>query len=703
VIRRKPSDSFAPPPPPAPPSPTFALWAPISPVKSATLAPPPTFTRSADLIIPTDVVTHPVAKCRWCGNQFRQIEDGAHWICLSEACATRQLEAAVSHPHPTNFAGQRLYVPLPLQVDIEEHPARHLLVAGAAGISKALDVDTLIPTPIGLVRMGDLEIGGEVFDEHGNECHITDATPEHVDPTGCYRVIFDDHSEIVAGGTHEWLTLNASERELAWRPSSRRRAGGSIKTTLQILATLRIGSRSNHAIPITTRPWDTGRKRLPIPPYTLGAWLANGTGVTGVITTPDAPVIAAIESEGFACHRFPSAKYGWRVDGLTSQLAEYGLIANKHVPEAYFVAAPAQRLKLLQGLMDGDGHVSPKQGLAVFTNMSRPLAAAVDRLAASLGAKPFRTTSRAVLNGVDHGEAQHVYWTSTLQAFAMPRKVAHLPTRLRGTQQFRYIKSIERVPDRPLRCISVDSPSRLFLAGERGIPTHNSYCARWGLYKRCREVEGFRALLIRSTYPEVERGHLQFMTREAQLLGDARYVGYQTREMRFSNGSIIFAGSCDDDRALSRHLGFEADRIVIDEAVSLAPKSLNELIPRARGSQPARAAMARLGLKPSTACITNPGGRSMLYLIDHYIRRQPDREEYPTYQADNYDYITGTLEDNPFLAPDYEKTELSGLSSARYKQLRYGDWTSVAGQYFSEFCEELHITDDPNRAVPVGR
>ena len=92
----------------------------------------------------------------------------------------------------------------------------------------------------------------------------------------------------------------------------------------------------------------------------------------------------------------------------------------------------------------------------------------------------------------------------------------------------------------------------------------------------------------------------------------------------------------------------------------------------------------------------------MLYLIDHYIRREPDPQEYPAYQADNYGYITATLEDNPYLSPDYEKTELSGLSAARYRQLRYGDWTSIAGQYFTEFSEQIHITEDPYRLVPVS-
>src|SRR6188768_327994 len=252
----------------------------------------------------------------------------------------------------------------------------------------------------------------------------------------------------------------------------------------------------------------------------------------------------------------------------------------------------------------------------------------------------------------------------------------------------------------PLQVDIDESPVRhLLVAGAAG--TAKSTSARWGLYKRCRDVDGYRALILRATFPELEKNHLQFMTRESQLLGDARYVGFQAREMRFSNGAVIYGGSCDDERALSRHIGAEWDEIQLDEAVTFMPKALNEIVPRARGSEPARVAMEALGLTPRSRCVSNPGGRAMLYLIDHYIRRAPDPEEYPTYQAENYGYIGAMLEDNPFLSPTYEKTELSGLSRARYKQLRFGDWTAFAGLFFDQLDESIHVTTDPYRGVSL--
>ena len=53
----------------------------------------------------------------------------------------------------------------------------HVLIAGATGAGKALALDTPIPTPDGWTTMGEIQVGGEVFDEHGHACKVIAATP----------------------------------------------------------------------------------------------------------------------------------------------------------------------------------------------------------------------------------------------------------------------------------------------------------------------------------------------------------------------------------------------------------------------------------------------------------------------------------------------------------------------------------------------
>ncbi len=81
----------------------------------------------------------------------------------------------------------------------------HKRVAIASGhkVSKALAIDTPIPTPNGWSTMGELRIGDEVFDEHGHACRIVDATPVMYGHR-CFDVEFSDTSIITADEGHLW-------------------------------------------------------------------------------------------------------------------------------------------------------------------------------------------------------------------------------------------------------------------------------------------------------------------------------------------------------------------------------------------------------------------------------------------------------------------------------------------------------------------
>ena len=93
----------------------------------------------------------------------------------------------------------------------------HVLIAGATGAGKALALDTPIPTPDGWTTMGEIQVGGEVFDEHGHACKVIAATPVmHGRP--CYEVEFSDGTVIVADAEHLWRTATAAGRQQRGRP-----------------------------------------------------------------------------------------------------------------------------------------------------------------------------------------------------------------------------------------------------------------------------------------------------------------------------------------------------------------------------------------------------------------------------------------------------------------------------------------------------
>lgn len=350
--------------------------------------------------------------------------------------------------------------------------------------NSALDVDTLIPTPGGFVRNGDLKDGDKVFGEDGKVYDVVKAHPIYVGES--YEITFDDGSTVVADGKHRWRTFDADERMAAlnavrpsvkgkWSLRRKHSREGSIRTTREIADTLldRRG-RSNHATPVAV-PFEAPMAKLPIDPYVLGAWLGDGASAGAMIacSDEDGPAMAReFAKAGYDLRKLKSP-FTWYPKGLRKQLRLAGLLGEKRIPREYLWASAKQRLALLQGLMDTDG-CATVDGKQFFSNRNRNLIDGVFHLAASLGAKPRileMTTGRCVdqKTGKVYEGGRPIWvvrWTSPLDAFRLERKRARLKkTTTANKRKYRYIVSVERVSDRPVRCITVSNPSELYQFG----------------------------------------------------------------------------------------------------------------------------------------------------------------------------------------------------------------------------------------------
>lgn len=373
-----------------------------------------------------------------------------------------------------------------------------------------LPLDTPIPTPTGWTTIGELRSGDTIFDERGEPCSVVAVHPIDQSPVS-FRITFDDKTTIGACSDHLWLTYDASElkaltrRNDEWRDarkekresragekkseafraaiiarnkarskSSRQSAAtGTIRTTQQIADTLLTPrGRRNHAIPVSL-PLNTATRDLPVDPYVLGAWLGDGNSRHASITCHDPEILDHIEATGYRIS--PRAEVGaFGICGtLKAALRKLNLIANKHIPQAYLRASIDQRIALLQGLMDTDGNCTDR-GSCEFTTVRPTLRDGVAELLASLGIKAGGSTGRATLNGKDCGEKYRFKFMAPLPAFRLTRKIERQKLTNRRTTQFRYIEKCERIDPVPMRCITVNSPSRLYLAGRQMVPTHNT-------------------------------------------------------------------------------------------------------------------------------------------------------------------------------------------------------------------------------------
>lgn len=358
-----------------------------------------------------------------------------------------------------------------------------VVFVGPARTGKALDLDTPIPTPAGWTTMGALHPGHSIFGADGKVIKVLEAHAvmyEHP----CYRVTFSDGTDIVADAEHLWGVERFYWREPNWRYE--------VRTTEQMLGDLKYAKNRYRYRIANPKPLELPDQSLVIDPYVLGLWLGNGRSTTGILTShaDDVPhVETAIRASGWNTITKPdkpgSLAMNTRieVDDLFGHFNVYlrmlNLIENKHIPLRYLRASATQRLSLLRGLMDSDGTISKTANSCEFTTVRDNLASDFSELARSLGLKPRAVQKKT--SWVHKGVRKHsTCWRITfpvphgLNPFTLPRKANLAGGSDVDVVGYRQIVSIESVVSRPVRCIKVDAPDSLFLAGPGMVPTHNT-------------------------------------------------------------------------------------------------------------------------------------------------------------------------------------------------------------------------------------
>jgi hypothetical protein len=345
-------------------------------------------------------------------------------------------------------------------------PVGLTILAGASKVGKALAPDTPLPTPTGWVAIGEVREGDLLLDDQGRPTRVVAVRRWENRPRLAVR--FKDGTSIVADEAHEWAVVDNKHGH----------PRGRIVETRDLLDNASSNGGRRYGIRLAA-PLDLPEATLPVPPYTFGAWLGDGTRRDASITSADPEVLRAIEEDGYTVRFRPRSRYCYGVLGLHAQLRDSGL-TEKRVPSLYLRASERQRRALLQGLMDTDGYAG-QRGLVEFCSTDLPLAEAVYELAASLGLKPVHHEGRAALNGRDCGPKYRVTFTAYREdhVFRLPRKQAALPPRPHppARSSIRKVVCVERVEPGPTVCVEVDSPSHLYLAGRAMVPTHNSWIA----------------------------------------------------------------------------------------------------------------------------------------------------------------------------------------------------------------------------------
>lgn len=387
-----------------------------------------------------------------------------------------------------------------LKLRVEDFVGTRVAVLGSSGVGKALALDTPLPTTSGWTTMGEVQVGDSLLDENGNPTRVISAT-EIQNHRKCFIVRFSDNSSIITDAEHLWLSHTWQSRRADSnrkrkgtrglhqdRPQNVRKYYPTLVTTEEMGVTLYYGrsKRRNHAIPCSLA-LNLPDVKLPIEPYTFGIWLGDGSSQAANVTTADNEILEQIRSDGyFVADAYKGTKKGkagrYRIGKgqsgvpLNTILRANGLLMNKHVPEIYLRASYDQRLALLQGLMDSDGTIASYANTCIFSSINKQLSDAVAELVVSLGWIANRYDRPAKLYDTTHGTSYIVCFRPLRQVFRLSRKAQRFNPNASQVERYRYryVVSVEPVQSVPVRCIQVESPSHLYLAGLAMIPTHNS-------------------------------------------------------------------------------------------------------------------------------------------------------------------------------------------------------------------------------------
>ncbi len=381
-----------------------------------------------------------------------------------------------------------------------------LALKACAGPGKLESVSTIIETPAGARRWGDLKPGDEVFAEDGSVTTVVGTFPQGIKPI--YRVSFDDGSYARVGADHLWKVRGIIERrQFSKRQSGKWSArsekfslaqgcfiappdGYSVLTTAQIvergvMTTNRSCPAKQFEIP-SQGPAQFPASTQSLDPYVVGVWIGDGSRGIPHYTKPSVEIEREINRRGVATNRGPDGK-SVRLKGVSQAFAQVECSPfgshERFIPDAYKYASIAQRTDLLCGLMDTDGCIGDDSHMEYDTTSER-LANDVVWLVRSLGGVAF--IKMAIKKGwyrdedgnkVECRDCYRVSVTLPFNPFIIPHKRErwHYPQKRYLT---RYIASIELDGEEEAMCIQVAHPSCCYLTRDF-IVTHNTALLAW--------------------------------------------------------------------------------------------------------------------------------------------------------------------------------------------------------------------------------
>lgn len=356
-------------------------------------------------------------------------------------------------------------------------PARSkaALLGAGMGSGKGQPLDSSVLTLTGFIRMGDVRVGTEVVVPSGGTAIVSGVFPQG--ERRVYRFTLMDGREILADDSHLWTVLDHNRHPSGYR---------KVVSTSEMLGQFQklSGAGPRYFIEVA-RPADLGKWASSLDPWLIGALLGNGglTQASVMFSTGDddtRDLVARLLPSGVVLRY--AEKYDYQITAgrlggslrnpVLNELRRLGVMGHgawtKSVPTELLHSSAADRLALIQGLLDADG--SPVRAGFEFSSASPQLAEDFVWLVRSLGGRA--TQSVKTLDGKEY---QRIYGRlpEEFAPFRCQRKLDGMIAETKYALTGVAIRNIEYVGMMPTQCIMVDHESHEYVT-DGFTRTHNT-------------------------------------------------------------------------------------------------------------------------------------------------------------------------------------------------------------------------------------
>lgn len=370
------------------------------------------------------------------------------------------------------------------------------LRSAGTGVGKALPNDTLIPTPNGWRRVGDIRPGDYLFGQDGNPTEVLAIHPQS-ELKQVWEVVFKDGRVVKCCKDHLWeyrynRRSNLLKVESTEEIYKKAKESGGFKDT-----GYRFAVRMNEPVAYTT-------KKLYPSPYAMGALLGDGSfrydssqkSLSFSSADDELPNRVAKElGKNIVPHKNSNFNYSYTFKPTENPkhnlwveeiLCNYPELWNaksedKFIPEEYLMSDIYQRYALLAGLLDTDGHIDERGRISYYT-ISSKLKDNVIELCRSLG-----MMTSVILDKRKEKYTTGVGYTVRIQCckstkpmlFSLKRKkviAEAYANNGKREEKKDFLPIVDIYPTNEytnMTCFTVDNKDHLFLANDF-IVTHNT-------------------------------------------------------------------------------------------------------------------------------------------------------------------------------------------------------------------------------------